>query len=161
MKLYVVRHAIAEARGAESADDARGLTDEGRRRFDMGVRGLDRSKVRLDRLLHSPLRRAVETAELLVPLLRAEGETEVVDELARSPTPELLEHLRSGEEVAVVGHEPWLGELVAWLATERRELAPVFELKKGAVAVLAGEPRPGGMTLEALLPPRTLRKLGR
>lgn len=159
MKLYVIRHAIAADATPGTSDDERELTDEGRERFEDGVRGLDRLEVRFDVILHSPLLRAVQTAELLVPLLDDDGETRVALELAQAPSNALL-GLLERESTAVVGHEPWLSELIAWLVTERRDLANGFELKKGSVAVLEGEPKPGGMTLLAFYPPSALRELG-
>lgn len=117
--LLLFRHAAAApadpaevARvGVDRADARRALTPKGRRRFRRFVARLAAAEVRLDRLLHSPLRRAVETAELLHPL---GGRTEVCLALAAPPGPELVAAL-GGERVAVVGHEPWLGELLTRL----------------------------------------------
>ena len=65
MELTLVRHAIAE----DGADDAaRPLSKRGRQRFEDVVQELDSLGVRFDRILHSPKRRAVETAELLAGL---------------------------------------------------------------------------------------------
>jgi phosphohistidine phosphatase len=61
--------------------------------------------------------------------------------------------------VAVVGHEPWLGELIALLTTGESRHGETIPLKKGGVAILEGAPTPGGMTLRALLPPRVSRRL--
>ena len=157
MKLYVIRHGIA-ADAAGMADEARPLTDEGRQKFAQVVRGLDRLEVRLDRLIHSPLLRAVQTAELLAPILR--GTTQVSANLAKSPSNELLAELR-GEIVAVVGHEPWLSELVAWLALAERRFGHTFALKKGGIAVLEGSPKPGEMQLIGFHPPAVMREVGR
>lgn len=156
MKLYVVRHAIALESAEGLADDARPLTREGRAQFSESVQGLQRLGVRLERLLHSPLLRAVQTAELLVPLL--EGETRVSAALAQAPNSELL-HALQGDSVAVVGHEPWLSELIALLVTGQRALGPRFALKKGAVAMLEGRPAPGEMSLIGFYPPQVLRGL--
>ncbi|HVQ24975.1 MAG TPA: histidine phosphatase family protein, partial [Planctomycetota bacterium] len=71
MDLVVVRHAIAEERSADRPDDERALTPRGRRRMRLAVGGLRRLGLRFDLVLHSPLRRAEQTAELLDPLLRA------------------------------------------------------------------------------------------
>lgn len=150
MELYVVRHAIAED-GPE--DDARALTEKGTRRFSKMVELLERLEVRFDRLVHSPKRRAVETAELLSRLV--DGELEVSALLTEAPNTRLLSLLRGGR-VAVVGHEPHLSALVSWLLTGDRAGASI-ELKKGAVAWLEGEATPGGMRLGALLPPRVGR----
>lgn len=118
--LFLFRHAAAElasaadieAFGAAEADARRALTPKGRRKFRKLVEDLAGEDVRFDVLLHSPWRRAVETAELLVPLTR--GRTEVVSALAAPPGPELDAAL-VGTRVALVGHEPWLGQLVARL----------------------------------------------
>lgn len=159
MQLFLIRHAKAKERTADLGDAERPLTKQGRAEFRRAVRRLDRAGVRLDRVYHSPLLRAVETADLLEPLL--DGETIVTPRLAESPSPELLAHI-AGERVALVGHEPWLSELLYWLITGRqlrdqREHAAPFRLQKGSVAWLEGEPRPGAMTLVALLPPSTRR----
>lgn len=146
MDLYIVRHARAEDRRDDLDDALRALTPEGTRRFRRAVRGLRRLGCRLDRVVHSPWRRAVETAELLVPLL--EGETAVEPLLAAAPGAELIERL-AGERVAAVGHEPWTGELASILLTGAPDRARVA-FGKGTVAWLHGELRPGGMALAGL-----------
>jgi phosphohistidine phosphatase len=158
VRLWIVRHAEAVERGLLVRDAARPLTPEGHRRFERAVRGLEQLGVRLDLVLHSPRLRAIETADLLAPVVR--GRFAVTPNLNRSPREPLLGELR-GREVAVVGHEPWLSELAAWLVTGRREDSPRFSMRKGAVLVLEGAPEPGGMSLEAAYPPRALRRLGK
>ena len=160
MDLYVIRHAIAEER-REGLDDAeRALTDEGRERFSLGVRGLARLGVGLDLVLTSPWVRAARTAELLAPL--ASGPVEPSQHLAGPPGTDLIHprRARAGiERAAVVGHEPWLSELVAWLVAGDAGLGFAFALKKGGVAHLEGEPVPGAMRLVDFWRPRTLRAL--
>jgi phosphohistidine phosphatase len=158
MHLLVVRHATAEEHHPDLPDAARALTEDGRRRFAQVVRGLAHLELTLDLLLHSPLLRAVETADLLCRLLSPTGRTAVSAALAAAPGPELLAEL-SGNHVAVVGHEPWLSELVAMLLVGKPEMAHLFALKRGGVAWLEGGPCPAGMTLRAFLPPPILRSL--
>ena len=172
MDLIVVRHAIAQEGRAGLPDARRALTARGRRRMQRAVVGLQRLGLRFDHILHSPLRRAVQTAALLAPLLRDDGVRSVWAALAHEPSPELLSELRGElhgelhgglrrECVAAVGHEPWTGELVAWLVLGTPQNASAFALRKGGVAWLRGEPEPGGMRLVALLAPSVLRRLGR
>lgn len=158
MHIYVIRHAIAEDQSPDGTDFGRPLSEDGIRKFERAVKGLGRIEVSFDRILHSPLRRAVETAELLVPRLAEGGETAVCAELAEAPSKALLTRI-VGESVALVGHEPWLAETVAWLLTGNREDAHHVPLKRGAVFWLEGEARPGGCTLVAALPPAVLRSL--
>jgi hypothetical protein len=77
--------------------------------------------------------------------------------LAAPPADGLLQLFSTGNVVGAVGHEPWLSELLAWLVTGKATLGSQFEFKKGAVAHLEGEPRPGQMRLKALLTPKAMR----
>jgi phosphohistidine phosphatase len=165
MLVYLFRHAPAapvdparvEAEGAANADVARPLTPRGKRRFRAEVRGLRRMSVAFDQVLYSPWRRAVETADLLLD--RLDGRHGATDLLAGPPTEALLELLR-GQSVAVIGHQPWMGELLGWLVASERALGERVDWKKGGVACLEGEPRPGGMVLRGFWSPRLLRRLG-
>jgi phosphohistidine phosphatase len=157
MELFVIRHAIAVPGSMLLADADRPLSPKGRKRFSQAVLGLQCLKVRFDRLYHSPWLRAVETAELLAPVL--EGEVVCSPALARAPSQDVLDAL-VGARVALVGHEPWMGELVAWLTTGAPPDGSVFAFKRGGVAWLEGQPQPGRMVLQAFLPPKVLRELG-
>ncbi len=154
MRLFLIRHAQAKESSEQLADAQRPLTKRGRVQFHRMVRRLDRAGVQLDRVYHSPLLRAVETADLLEPLVH--GETIVTPRLAERADFDLLASI-GGESVALVGHEPWLSDLLFWLVTgwqlrEHPGHAAPFRLEKGGVAVLEGEPQPGAMTLIALRP---------
>jgi phosphohistidine phosphatase len=156
--LLLVRHAISAPAAPGESDAARTLTAEGRTAFRACVRGLDVLGLKFERILHSPLLRAQETAELLLPLLESGGETVVTPALAEPPTEGLLSAVR-GERVALVGHEPWMSELCAWLATGWPDDSPALRFKKGGVAWLRGPVEPGRMALRAFLPPSVLREL--
>jgi phosphohistidine phosphatase len=154
MRIFLVRHAIAVPRGGDALDHARPLTAKGRRRFQQEVGGLDRLGIRFDRVYHSPWVRAVQTAELLDPL--NDGDRVPTEHLAASPDKPLLDQLRS-ESVAVVGHEPWMGELCGLLLFGDAGAGHLFSFKKGGVAHLEGIATPGGAELCALYPPKVLR----
>ena len=158
MLLYVIRHGIAGPSPTSDAD--RELTDEGRRRMRAEARALELLGVRVDRLLHSPLVRAVQTAELLEPLLAPGGSREVYEPLAHEPSTALFEGLGPGHlAVALVGHEPWQSRLAGWLVSGDRRGSP-FSLRPGAVVVLEGEPMPGGMLLRSCWTPDDLVAIG-
>ena len=159
MQLFVIRHAIAEDRSPDLDDAARELTDEGVRKMKQVVRGLRELDLEVARVLTSPWTRALETAKLLAPV---SNEAPVATELlCQSPRAELLAMIaEKGETTAVVGHEPWLGELVAWLALGDARRGDALALKKGSVVELEGSPVPGGMVVRGLLPPRVLRRVG-
>lgn len=155
MELFIIRHAIAED---GDDDDIRPLSPKGTKRFKDTVAALHALEIRFDRILHSPKLRAVQTATLLEALL-AGSPLESTPLLATAPSAALLS-LLSGDVVAVVGHEPDLSTLLAWLVTGDNTLGGAFELKKGSVARLEGSPTPGGMRLRALLPPAAMRLKG-
>lgn len=155
MDLFILRHAVAQERRPGLSDSRRALTPAGRKRWSRAVKGLRALGIRFDSLFHSPYLRAVQSAEIAAPLL--EGESIVTQALIGSPDEALLEEL-VGDRVAVVGHEPWLTELVAWLVLGDSSQGDRFELKKGGVAWLQGKPQPGKMKLRALLTPSVLEQ---
>src|SRR5690606_27166083 len=117
-----------------------------------------------DRVLSSPWQRALSTAELLAPVV--EGPTIVTDLLCDKTRPELFALIaestgprKKRHATAVVGHEPWLSELVAWLAFGDPRHGEAFDLKKGGMIWLEGSSVPGGMMIRAMLTPRILRSL--
>ena len=125
--------------------------------------------MRLGAVLHSPWTRAAATAELLRPLRDRDAPHLATSLLCQSPCPELLTQLAelgalpeaARLAAAVVGHEPFLGELIGLLTAGTASAGEGLELKKGSVTVLRGSAVAGGMTLCALLPPRALRELAR
>jgi len=163
MDLYVVRHAIAAEPIPGTADAERDLTPEGVRKLKRAVRGMRELGMRFGRVLTSPWRRAVHTAELLGSLIDepAPIQTEL---LCQPPRAELLAQIAeatasSARGTCVVGHEPWLGELVAWLAFGDARFGEAIDLRKAGVVWLSGTSVPGGMMIRAVVPPKMLRAL--
>ena len=162
LELYLVRHAIAAERGPEwPDDDVRPLTDRGIARFENAVAGLAKLKLAVDEVLTSPLVRARQTAELLASGLEDGPSVQVLGALApgHEPAPVVDAVLRvaRGRRIALVGHEPGLGELAAFLLGTRRDIA----FKKGGVCRIdldAGVARSSG-ALVWFLTPKILRRL--
>ncbi len=179
MKLYLVRHAIAEERSATAdirrgsgikaksrpttPDAERALTPQGKAKMTRAAQGLRKIKVRPDAILTSPLRRARETAEILAEALGG-IKIEVLEELA--PGTELssvvaaLRRYHSLKALALVGHQPDLGYLASFLLAGAPS-ACNLTFKKGSVACLEGEisDNATGCSLVWLLPPKFLRTL--
>jgi phosphohistidine phosphatase len=162
--LYLIRHAIAVDRedwGVDRPDADRPLTPEGIVRFDAAVAGLDRLGVRFDRVLHSPWRRAAETAARLRPLVDGHS---AASALLCTPADAVtaravLAECGGARRVACVGHEPYLSELLHCLLPHGAGAPPMaLRWKKGGVAWLDAEtPAPGAFSLRAFLPPSVLR----
>jgi phosphohistidine phosphatase len=165
MELLLIRHAIAFERDRSRwPDDAlRPLTGLGEKRMQKAATGLHRLGVAPARVLVSPLVRARRTAEILADEARWPDAT-VIDDLApgRPPAPlfAILAARRAGP-LAVVGHEPDLGYLLAYCLGIPRSLN--VEFRKGGVACVgfADGLRPGRGELKWLLTPRVLRALTR
>jgi phosphohistidine phosphatase len=165
-RLLLVRHAIAEERDhfarTGRSDDDRPLTEKGRRRMGLAARGLRELTGEIDLLTTSPLIRAAETAEIIS---EAFGGTPVeeVEMLAMGPADAFLSWYRTVADnglVAVVGHEPYLGEWASWLLAGPSADFMVF--KKGGACLLEFPDRidPGRAVLHWHLAPAHLRTLG-
>jgi phosphohistidine phosphatase len=162
--LYLVRHAIAAERGDQWPDDAlRPVTRDGAARMRRAVRGLAALGVKLDLILTSPLTRAVQTAELLAAGSRPAPVVKQAPVLAPGGAPgkiaDLLGEYAGAQQIALVGHEPGLGELAAWLMGARTP--PPF--KKGGVCRIDVSVMPPGRSgqLVWLATPKMLRALAR
>lgn len=160
--LYLVRHAIAAERGDKFPDDGtRPLTQKGATRMRRAARGLARLRPGIDLVLTSPLVRAQRTAEILVAALVPSPRLEVLNELAPGHTPaevaDALARHATRKTIALVGHEPDLGALAAWLIGAREALP----FKKGGVACLEVAAFPPGRTgrLHWFATPNMLRAL--
>lgn len=164
-ELYLVRHAIAAERSTHRAgDDTRPLTARGVVRFKKAVAGLATLGAGIDEVFTSPLVRARQTAALLAAGLRGAPAVRVLDALAPGHAPpavvaQLARAVRRRRRrIALVGHEPGLGELAAHLIGAGRPLP----FRKGGICRIDMESltsrRPG--VLAWFLPPKVLRGLG-
>ena len=159
-----MRHAIAfDFDTSQWPDDRqRPLTPEGQKRFSRAARGLRTLVPSVEMVLSSPWVRAWQTAELLAS--EAGWPAPVACEAlgsGRGPADILqaLQPFATFTTVALVGHEPTLHELAAYLLTADTDAQ--IEMRKGSVAHLeVGESlRPGAGRLHWLLPPKVLRAL--
>ena len=166
MELLILRHAIASPRdGKRWPDDtARPLTMEGVKRARRAAAALKRIVTRPTLVLTSPLVRARDTAAIFTQAAHWPQAKES-DALTPGAPPEaVLELLRrsaaKADCVAVVGHQPHLGRLLA-LCLRGDARTEAFELKKSAVVCVRfeGPPRAHQGALTALFPPRALRRI--
>jgi phosphohistidine phosphatase len=162
LELYLIRHGRASERGPEWPDDSkRPLTSDGLSKLRREARGLRALDAAFDVIVTSPLVRARQTADVFAEVLAVKAPIVSADALAPAGTPaaviqEIARHARKGR-VALVGHEPNLGELAAQLIHARSPLS----FKKGGVCRIDFEDAPpkGAGSLVWFLPPKVLRKL--
>src|SRR3954470_9015851 len=133
-ELYIIRHGIAEERSEKWPDDTRRpLSEEGMTRFRKAARALARVGVEIDVVLTSPLVRTRQTAEIFAAAFSPHPAVVNLDALAPEGTTSAvlaeLDKYSKKKRIALVGHEPGVGDLGARLAGMRREM----EFKKGAI----------------------------
>ena len=161
-ELYLIRHGLAEERGEAWPDDTkRPLTEDGMARMRKAARGLARLGVALDIVLTSPLVRARQTAEIVAAGLDPRPSLVQAESLAPEGSfaaivADLVKHARK-TRIALVGHEPNIGELAARLIGSRHAI----EFKKGAVCRIDVEALPpsGPGDVRWLLTPKILRAI--
>lgn len=123
MQLWMIRHAEAMSTWETGGTDFdRPLTESGRAAFSGLCRQLEHRPLP-ELILHSPRRRAVETAELLCESLSLHAaELEVLPALGDAPRFADLASAtvsRATTTIAIVGHQPSMGTLV-WEMTGRQ-----------------------------------------
>lgn len=163
LELYLIRHGIAAERGDEFPDDSkRPLTSEGIASLRKEVKALDELGIGFDHIITSPLVRAKQTAEVFAQHLQTKPSLSSSDALAPAGSPaavvqEIVKHARKGR-IALVGHEPNMGELAARLIGARTPL----EFKKGGICRIDFEvlPPKGVGHLRWFVTPKMLRRIG-
>lgn len=166
MELYLMRHAIAHDLGADGSrsDAERTLTDAGRANTRAAARAMARLELDFDVIWTSPLPRARQTADIVAEALKKTHVTLEAPELALGAGPEriagALTRLGRGTSALVVGHEPDLSRLAAYLVWGGLD-ADRIAFKKGALCRVDCPfgLRPGKAVLRWLLTPKQLRLL--
>jgi phosphohistidine phosphatase len=117
VKIYLIRHAAAVDPGQGVSDTHRYLTAAGRHTCRQVGRLLRETGVQFDAMVTSPLVRAVQTAEILADAVDYLGTIESHTAFTPGAHPRVAckEILERGSAVAVVGHEPGLSDLAAFL----------------------------------------------
>jgi phosphohistidine phosphatase len=166
MNLFVLRHASAgTSRVNPILDLKRPLDKDGKRHcLHLGLI-LNAMKLNFDLIVSSPLKRSLQTAQLVGTETGYESKILISNGLAPSATlsqfQRLLRECAHYENLLVVGHNPnlttFLGSLIGPTApTSEIDIARV-RLRKGSLARLSLQRGPA--TLQWMLDPRTVRAL--
>jgi len=138
--LYILRHGIAAPPGTPGIpDDERPLTSKGEKRMREIALALRKLDLKLDRIVTSPLPRALATAEIVAEALDARDRFETSNVLqAGSGAASIQRWLRERTEdrLMIVGHNPALSDLVSLLVMGTMQ-PQICDLKKGGIAALA------------------------
>jgi phosphohistidine phosphatase len=133
MQLYIVRHATAEEVARTDAD--RELTPKGRKLFREFAQKVIKPDQAPQLILHSPLVRAVQTAEILREVIGLSREKMHVEGrlspgVTASQLASVIGDFRE-ERIAVVGHNPDVSHCTSQLIG-----GGSIEFKKGSIACL-------------------------
>ncbi|HVT97782.1 MAG TPA: phosphohistidine phosphatase SixA [Acidobacteriaceae bacterium] len=158
MNLYILRHASAGTRRANPAVDVkRPLDKEGKQQCFLVASFLNALNVQFDRVVSSPLKRALQTASLVGTETGYDSKIEVSEALAPEASvakfQDLVRSLMKYDNVMVVGHNPNLTVFFGSLLAPGGRMST--RLRKGAIARIDCTRLPG--TLHWLVDPRILR----
>jgi phosphohistidine phosphatase len=167
MDLYVLRHGEAGKRLPAGAKDSdRALTVTGVGEMEQVAYGLSKLGTKIDLIATSPLKRSLQTAQIVAKTLNIKkGKVEEWDQLkpegSRSDLYRKLGQLKLESSVLLVGHEPYLSNMISEIVYGNPSSGIV--LKKAGVAKIAltsVQPKARG-ELRWLLTPRHLKKLAK
>lgn len=109
MNLYLIRHSISENSSPTKKDFERELTEEGKALLKQTLPVWKNFIPKFDIILTSPLKRAVQSAEIISSLFKPEQGISIENNLASgSKTNDLIEIITTLglDDIAVVGHQP-------------------------------------------------------
>ncbi len=165
MNLFILRHASAGTRRANPLlDSKRPLDKEGKQHCLQLAHILNALKINFDLVVSSPLKRSLQTAQLVATETGYEAQILHSKALAPEATfadfQNLLQQSIKRENVLVVGHSPNIQLFLGSLLVPHRgegDPHPQIRLRKGALARVSLTRGPA--TLQTLIDPRTIRAL--
>ena len=160
MNLYLMRHADAGLpRGNPTLDAKRGLVKDGKDQCILMAALLSAFKVQVDVILSSPLKRAMQTAQLVGTELGYDGKVEI--SAALNPEAGYIDFMKliakysDREGVLAVGHNPSLFQFLGKLVTGNG--GANLRVRKGSVARIDLDRHPP--QLQWLIDPRMARAI--
>lgn len=133
MQVYLLRHGIAEDGRDGMSDAARGLTSEGRKKLQQVLQAA-KTDVEPSLIVTSPLKRAVQTAEIAKRILGYKQDLLESNALVPGSTPEQvwgeIRTHRNESALLLVGHNPLFTDLARYLLNSPHL---GIDFKKGAL----------------------------
>ncbi|PKM91913.1 MAG: phosphohistidine phosphatase SixA, partial [Euryarchaeota archaeon HGW-Euryarchaeota-1] len=109
MEIYIVRH--GDALEGEP-DELRELSEKGKKQAKKVGKILKNLDAEISEIFSSPLKRAIQTAEIITEGINFNGEIKITELLYPSSNPdEILNELMvmKKDKILLVGHQPFLG----------------------------------------------------
>jgi phosphohistidine phosphatase SixA len=153
MRILLVRH--GEALGDPFPEVLRPLSPRGRKSVRLLAKGIEALSFPIDRIYSSPLTRAIQSAEILLSMLRKSHPARLVEakiELASDFIPwafdreAFLGFLAENypQAVILVGHEPNLMTLASWIDGDLVKNESLTGIRKATGVLLEWDPEVGG-----------------
>jgi len=160
MILFLMRHANAgTVRENPALDTKRSLVKDGKEQCMLMARVLGAMKAPIDLIVSSPLKRALQTAQLVGTELGYDAKVEISPALGLNGTysafQDLLVKYADREGVLAVGHNPNLFQFLGRLTTGNG--AASIRMRKGSIARVDLSNHPP--RLQMLIDPRTARAI--
>jgi phosphohistidine phosphatase len=168
MNLYLLRHAMAVEPGSPAFEDdsQRPLMSKGITRMKQIAIGMRHMEAEFDLILSSPHLRAKQTAEILAKCYKITDKVILTPSLLpEAPAGQIINEINENhshfENIVLVGHQPFLGNLASLLISGDPTLS--INLKKGGLCRLSIEQlrQDRCATLEWLLYPFQMASLAR
>jgi phosphohistidine phosphatase len=143
MNIFILRHGIAAEREDWHKDDSlRPLTSDGEKQLRKVARAFKKMELDFDLIASSPYERAKKTAEIIAGNLKLKKYLKFSDELRCEGDPQKLIEGIIGlkpqpENLLLVGHEPYLSELISQLVAGEADLE--IDFKKAGLCKLKVE----------------------
>ena len=165
MDLFILRHGIAVEPGTVGYDDAsRPLTSEGKEKLKLITAGMMKLELSFDLILSSPYTRAHQTAEIVADRLKLSDKMDFSSSLVPNGNPsDLIQTIKKRgtlKSILLVGHEPFLSELISLLAFGEAHSAVVMK-KAGLAKLRVTTLKPGRCALLVwLMTPKQMMLIG-
>ncbi len=160
MNIYLIRHGDAEKAVIGKKDFDRELTSSGIAKMRNAVASWKNLIEKLDCIYSSPLKRTLQTAEIVAE--EYENKSKIIVDKKLSPgckAESIVEiaNTEGREDIAFVGHQPDLSEILSDLISNK---GAYIEFKKGAIAkvVFGNKAHLSNGTLEFLIPTSAFKK---
>ena len=129
MALYIVQHGLSLP---AEADPERGLSEEGGEEVRRMARKAAGFGIKPQAIVHSGKKRARQTAEILARYLKPESVSQIDGIGPKDNVFQFAQSLQNKTSLMIVGHMPFLGQLVSYLILGKTE-PEVFRLQNSGI----------------------------
>ena len=167
MEVYILRHGDANPQTKKAVDDSkRSLSEAGIKEIENVSWLFVKFVIKFDRVFSSPLKRAKQTAEIIMKNQKKSELIELNELKPEGSIEEVCKKISKQKEesaVLIIGHNPLLANLANYIINSPESLTSRVSLKTGGlikIKIIATEPKLKG-ELEWLLSPKLIRKVSK